>query len=161
MTYLTRFRPVNAALNFRDVDRWMDRMMNEALGSVDFGRGESLRTWLPATDVSETPEHLTLKLEVPGLAREDLKISVENNVLTVRGEKRQETSSEDETFYRSERSYGVFERSFSLPSHVDHDDVQAALTDGVLTVRLPRREEARAREIAIEGGTGEKKRIKS
>ena len=157
MNNITRYRPIGSLFGLpRELDRWMD----EALGSVQFGRGENLRNWYPLTDVSETPEHLTLRLEVPGLSREDLKISVENNMLTVRGEKSQETSSEDETFYRTERSYGSFERSFSLPSHVDRDDVSASLQDGVLTIRLPRREEAKAREISITGD-GQEKRIES
>ncbi|MFN2383131.1 MAG: Hsp20/alpha crystallin family protein [Gemmatimonadota bacterium] len=77
----------------------------------------------------------------------------------MRGEKTQETARENETFYRTERAYGAFERSFSLPSHVSHDDVKASLQDGVLTIRLPRREEAHAREIAIEGGNGGARQI--
>lgn len=157
MTFLTRYRPFNDVFS---VSRDLDRMMDEALGTMQWGRGETLRQWFPLTDVSETPEHLTLRLEVPGLAREELKISVENNVLTIRGEKKQETSREDETFYRTERSYGSFERSFSLPSHVDPDDVSANLENGVLIVRVPRREEAKAREIRIEGG-GERKEIEA
>ncbi|HUP00594.1 MAG TPA: Hsp20/alpha crystallin family protein [Gemmatimonadota bacterium] len=157
MNYPTRYRPLGTLFSIpRELDRWMD----EALGSMQFGRGENLRNWFPLTDVSETSERLTLKLEVPGLSREDLKISVENNMLTVRGEKRQETASEDENFYRTERSYGAFERSFALPSHVDSEDVKASLQDGILTIRLPRREEARAREISIEGN-GQQKRIES
>lgn len=157
MTYLTRYRPLANGFTLpRELDRWMD----EALGNLQWSRGENVRQWFPVTDVSETPENLTLRLEVPGLSREDLKISVENNMLTVRGEKKQETSSEDETFYRTERSYGTFERSFSLPSHFDHDGVKATMKDGVLTIRIPRREEAKAREIAIEGG-GEKKKIEA
>ncbi len=155
---LTRYRPFDGMLTIpRDLDRWVD----EALGTIPWARGENLRNWFPATDVSETPEALTLKLEVPGLSRDDIKISVENNMLTVRGEKTQETSSENETFYRTERSYGSFERSFSLPSHVDPDDVKASLENGVLTIRLPRREEAKAREIAIEGGSGKAKEIEA
>jgi HSP20 family protein len=147
MTFLTRYRPLEDVFTLpRQIDRWM----NEALGSIEWGGGESLRQWLPATDVSETPEALVLRLEVPGLSREDLKISVERNILTVRGEKEQEVATENETFHRTERSYGSFERSFSLPSHVDADDVKAALKAGVLTLRLPRREEARAREITID-----------
>lgn len=157
MTFLTRYRPFNDVFS---VTRDLDRMMDEALGTMQWGRGETLRHWFPLTDVSETPEHLTLRLEVPGLAREELKIAVENNVLTIRGEKKQETSREDETFYRTERSYGSFERSFSLPSHVDPDDVSANLENGVLTVRVPRREEAKAREIRIEGGA-ERKEIEA
>ena len=109
--------------------------------------------------MSETPEALTLRLEVPGLSRDQLKISVENNTLTVRGEKTPETSSEDETFHRTERSFGGFERSFSLPPYVDTEDVKAALQDGVLAITLPRRAEAKAREISIDGGS--KKKIES
>ena len=156
MTFMTRYRPVNNVFALpREIDRWMD----EALGGMAWGRGENLRTWFPATDVSETPEHLVLRLEVPGLSRDQIKISVENNVLTVRGEKQQESTQENENYYRSERSYGSFERSFTLPAHVDFEHVQATLESGVLELRLPRREEARPREIQIQGG--ESKQIKS
>ncbi|HET9334678.1 MAG TPA: Hsp20/alpha crystallin family protein [Gemmatimonadota bacterium] len=155
MTYVTRYRPFN---NVFALPRELDRMMDEALGSWGRG-GENLRQWFPVTDVSETPEALTLRLEVPGLSRDQLKISVENNTLTVRGEKTQETSSEDETFHRTERSFGGFERSFSLPPYVDTEDVKAALQDGVLAITLPRRAEAKAREISIDGGS--KKKIES
>lgn len=156
MTYLTRYRPWNNVLSLpHELDRWMD----EAFGSRDWFRGAE-RQWFPAADVSETPDFLTLRLEVPGMATEDIKIGVENNTLTVRGEKKHETKTEDETFYRSERSYGAFERSFSLPGYVNNDDVHAKLENGVLTIRLPRREEAKSREIAIEGG-GSAKKIES
>lgn len=158
MTYLTRYRPFRGPL--ASLPRELDRLMDETLGTMDWGRGENLRNWFPTTDVSETPEHLKLRLEVPGLSREDIKISVENNMLTVRGEKRQETTSEDETFYRTERSYGSFERSFTLPNHLEHDEIKANLQDGVLTIQIPRREEARAREISIEGGS-ERKEIQA
>ena len=154
MSHLTRYRPSGIF----SVPRELDRFMEEALGS--WGRGENLHEWFPVTDVSETPESLTLRLEVPGLSRDQLKISVENNTLTVRGEKKQETSSEDETFHRTERSFGAFERWFSLPAYVDTDTVKASLQDGVLAVTLPRREEAKAREISIEGD-GQKKRIEA
>lgn len=156
MTFLTRYRPFDSVLSLpRELDRWMD----ETMGSLAWGRGENLRNWFPLTDVSETSEHLTLRLEVPGLTRDQIKIGVENNVLTVRGEKQQETTAEDENFYRTERSYGTFERSFSLPAHVDADNVQASLDSGVLTIKLPRREEARPREIEIKTTGGGTKQI--
>jgi len=154
MTFLTRYRPVANPL--RDLDRFMD----EAFVNPFLTRGENVRQWWPETDVSETTEFLTLRLEVPGLNREDLKISVENNVLSVRGEKKQEMIAEDETFYRTERSYGAFERSFSLPAHINSDAVKAELIDGVLTVRFPRREDAKVREIEIEGN-GQPERIEA
>lgn len=148
MMQLTRTRPGDS---FFALPRQLDRWMNEALGDLRLGSGENLHTWFPATDVSETPEQLILRLEVPGLARDDIKLSVENNMLAVRGEKRQETATEGENFYRCERAYGSFERSFALPSHVDPERVKASIEDGVLTIRLPRREEAKARAIEIEG----------
>lgn len=154
MTYLTRYRPINGLFS---LPREIDRMMEESLGP--WGRGENLRQWFPVTDISETPESLTLRLEVPGLTRDQIKISVENNTLSVRGEKVQETSSEDESFHRTERSFGAFERSFALPPYADTDQVKASLNDGVLAISLPRREEAKAREISIEGGG--KKRIEA
>ena len=154
MTYLTRYRPINGIFS---LPREIDRLMEDTLGP--WGRGENLRQWFPVTDISETPESLTLRLEVPGLTRDQIKISVENNTLSVRGEKVQETSSEDESFHRTERSFGAFERSFALPPYVDTDQVKASLNDGVLAISLPRREEAKAREISIEGGG--KKRIEA
>ena len=153
MTVMTRYRPYD---NVFSLPREFDRLMDETLGSLAWGRGENLRSWFPATDVSETPEHLVLRLEVPGLTRDQVKISVENNVLTVRGEKEQESTSENENFYRTERTYGAFERSFSLPSYADADHISATLDNGVLTIKLPRREEARPREVQIEAGKGSK-----
>ena len=148
MNNMTRYRPLNSVFA---MPRDLGRLMDDVLGGGWDG-GENLRQWLPATDVSETPEAVTLRLEVPGLTRDQIKIAVENNVLTVRGEKTQETSSENESFRRTERSFGSFERSFSLPAYVDSDSVQASLQDGVLSITLPRREETKAREIQIAGG---------
>lgn len=154
MNDVIRYRPLN---NVFAMPRDLGRLMDDVFGGWE--PGENLRPWLPATDVSETPEAVTLRLEVPGLTRDQIKIAVENTVLTVRGEKRQETSSENEKFRRTERSFGSFERSFSLPAYVDSGDVRASLQDGVLSITLPRREETKAREIRIEGGS--RKQIES
>jgi HSP20 family protein len=154
MTDVTRYRPLNSVFA---MPRDLGRLMDDVFGGWELG--ENLRQWLPATDVSETPEAVTLRLELPGLTREQIRIAVENNVLTVRGEKTQETSSEHEKFRRTERSFGSFERSFSLPAYVDTDNVQASLQDGILSITLPRREETKAREVRIEGGN--RKRIES
>jgi HSP20 family protein len=154
MTDVTRYRPLN---NVFAIPRDLSRLMDDVFGGWELG--ENLRQWLPATDVSETPEAVTLRLEVPGLTRDQIKIAVENNVLSVRGEKTQETSSENEKFRRTERSFGSFERSFSLPAYVDTDHVQASLQDGILSITLPRREETKAREVRIEGGN--RKQIES
>lgn len=156
MNSVTPYRPLNGIFA---LPRDLSRLMDDVFGGGWDAAAENLRQWLPATDVSETPEAVTLRLEVPGLTREQIKIAVENNVLTVRGEKSQETSGENETFRRTERSFGAFERSFSLPAYVDSDRVQASLQDGVLTITLPRREETKAREVKIEGGN--RKQIES
>ena len=144
MNQITRYRPLGSVFA---MPRDMGRLMDDVFGNWDLG--ENLRSWLPATDVSETPEAVTLRLEVPGLTRDQIRIAVENNTLTVRGEKTQETSSENEKFRRTERSFGSFERSFSLPGYVATEQVQASLQDGVLSITLPRREETKAREIRI------------
>ena len=148
MNNVARYRPLNSIFA---VPRDLGRLMDDVFGG-GWDAGENLRQWLPPTDVSETPEAVTLRLEVPGLNRDQIRIAVENNMLTVRGEKAQETSSENETFRRTERSFGSFERSFSLPAYVNTDSVQASLQDGVLSITLPRREETKAREIQIAGG---------
>lgn len=146
MTFVTHYRPGNDAFSFvRD----FDRLVNETLGQLS-GREEGARRWTPAADVSETTEALKLRLEVPGLSNEEVNIWVENKVLTIRGEKAEETRQENEKFHRSERVYGSFERSFTLPTHVDAENVKASLRNGVLTVKMPRLPEAKAREIAIE-----------
>lgn len=152
MTYLTRYRPLGSVMTLpRDLDRWFEN----ALGGFDWRTSE--HEWFPAADVSETPEDLTIRVEVPGLTHDNIKISVENDIVTIRGEKSHQERREDETFYRNERSYGAFQRSFSLPNYVNADDVHASLDNGVLSIRFSRREETKAREIAIQGNVDSKK----
>ena len=100
-------------------------------------------------DVAETADALTLYAELPGLSREDVDITLENNVLTVRGERKFEKDVKEESFHRIERAYGAFSRSFTLPTNVKNDGVEATFKDGVLTVRIPKAEEAKSRKIAI------------
>jgi HSP20 family protein len=119
----------------------------------DFGfAGAS--TWMPPVDIYQTSEHeLVLKAELPDMSREDIDISVENFVLTIKGEKKFGAGMEgvkDEQFHHVERRYGAFSRSFSLPQTVDASRVSAEYKNGVLTVRLPLREEARPRQIKVD-----------
>ena len=125
----------------------LNRIMDEALGSWNGGNVAS--AWLPACDVIEDKDHLKIALELPGVRPEDVKVSVENNVLTIRGEKRQESEDKGQRWHRYERSYGAFERTFTLPSTVDADHVQATANDGVLTLVLPKSERAKPREIPV------------
>jgi HSP20 family protein len=136
----------------RELATMQDRM-NRIWGSV-YDRGNedvtSRGTWLPPVDIYQADGHdLILKAEVPGLKREDIELTVENNTLTIRGERRKDTAISDDRYHRIERTYGPFSRSFTLPATVDGGRVRAEYRDGVLTVTLPTREEARPRQIQV------------
>ena len=108
-------------------------------------------TWVPPVDIYQTgDQELVLKAELPDLAREDIDITVENFVLTIKGEKKFAGDVKEEQFHHSERRYGTFTRSFSLPQTVDAGKVSAEYKNGVLSVRLPLREEARPRQIKVD-----------
>ena len=108
-------------------------------------------TWVPPVDIYQTSDHeLVLKAELPDLSREEIDITVENFVLTLKGEKKLASEVKEEQFHHIERSYGSFSRSFSLPRTVDATKVAADYKNGVLTVRLPLREEAKPRQIKVE-----------
>jgi HSP20 family protein len=107
--------------------------------------------WVPPVDIFETPTHdLVIKAELPDVAREDVEVTVENNVLTLKGEKKLPADVKEEQFRRIERDYGTFTRSFTLPNFVDAGKVSAEFKNGVLTVRLPYRDEAKPRTINVE-----------
>ena len=109
----------------------------------------------PETDVVETEKEIRVVTEMPGLRRDDIEIDVENNVLTIRGEKReQRTEGEQGKYHLAERRYGTFSRSFVLPRDVDAENIGASFQDGVLTVTVPKSERARRRRIEIGGASG-------
>ena len=115
----------------------------------DFGFGTA-NTWMPPVDIYQNGDHeLVLKAELPDMSREDIDITVENFVLTVKGEKKFASDVKDEQYHHVERRYGSFSRSFSLPQTVDASKVAAEYKNGVLTVRLPLREEAKPRQIKV------------
>ena len=108
-------------------------------------------TWVPPVDVFQTGEHeLVLKAELPDMSREDIDVTVENFVLTIKGERKLATDVKEEQYHHIERRYGAFSRSFSLPRTVDSSKVAADYKNGVLTVRLPLREEAKPRQIKVD-----------
>jgi HSP20 family protein len=116
----------------------------------DFGF-TSGATWVPPVDVFQTGEHeLVLKAELPDMAREDIDVTVENFALTIKGEKKLASDVREEQFHHIERRYGAFSRTFSLPRTVDASKVAAEYKNGVLTVRLPLREEAKPRQIKVD-----------
>jgi HSP20 family protein len=133
----------------------LSRMMDEALGGAWNG-GTLASAWTPSCDVFEDKENLKIVLELPGVSPEEVKISLENQVLTIQGEKKQVAEETSERWHRYERSYGSFERMFTLPSTVDVDRIDAKVENGVLTVTLPKSERSRPRQIEVKAGTAQK-----
>ena len=111
--------------------------------------GSLLGQWIPPVDVIEEGETIRLVAELPGVKPEDVRISLENNVLTVQGEKRREGVQEDDKAYRFERAYGMFERSFTLPATIDANKIVAKFDAGLLTILLPKVEAAKPRQITV------------
>jgi len=105
--------------------------------------------WSPSVDIAEGKDIYTVKVELPGIDKKDVKVTVQDNVLMIQGEKKQEIESKDENYHRVERSFGSFARSFRLPSLVKADKIDATYKDGVLTITLPKSEEAKAKEIEV------------
>ncbi|MBI4472281.1 MAG: Hsp20/alpha crystallin family protein, partial [Acidobacteria bacterium] len=106
-------------------------------------------TWSPAVDIFETEGEIVVKAELPGMGRKDITLNLENNVLTLRGERRFEKETKEENYHRIERSYGGFSRSFSIPSMVDEEKIRADYKDGVLSIVLPKKEQAKPKQIRI------------
>jgi HSP20 family protein len=106
-------------------------------------------TWAPAVDIYEQEGHIVLKAELPGIDPKDVDIRLENNVLTLRGERKVDNDVQRDSYHRVERAYGSFTRSFTLPSVVDQEHIKADYKDGVLKVTLPKREEAKPKQITI------------
>lgn len=121
----------------------------ETLFNQDQGEDLGTRTWAPPVDVCETEEAYVVKAELPGMSRDDLDITLENNVLRLSGERKFDRDEKKENYHRIERSYGAFSRAFALPTQVDAERVQAAFQDGVLTITVPKAAQARPRKINI------------
>lgn len=131
------------------MQRQMSRMFEDFFGEP-FGLAAGRDDWGPAIDVAETEESVVVKAEVPGVDPSEIEISLTGNELTLRGEKREAAEETGRSWHRVERRYGSFSRSLSLPTSVDPDRVDAAARDGVLTLTIGKREEARPRRIAID-----------
>ncbi len=152
MAYLTRWSRNDPSQQVYSGLSRLNRLMDEALAGFD---GEPVGSaWTPTCDIREDREHVTITMDIPGVRPEAVKVSLENQVLTIRGEKEQMEERKDERWHRYERSYGSFERSFTLPTSVDAEKIEATTDNGVLTVRIPKTENARPREIPIRTGAG-------
>jgi HSP20 family protein len=142
---LRRYDPFRNVATLQDE---IDRAFRSALGS-DSGTATA-GAWSPALDVEESQDAFTLHVELPGVASDDVDVSLEENVLTIQGERRFYDESEADGFRRIERHFGRFHRSIRLPDRVDPDAVKATAKDGLLTIVVPKAEEAKPRRIAIE-----------
>jgi HSP20 family protein len=130
-----------------EVNRLFSTNMSRAFDDEGIGRG----AWAPSVDIYENKDHIVLEAELPGMKQEDFDLSIENNVLTLRGERKFEKTDENDNYHRVERSYGAFTRSFTLPQTVSPEGATAEYNNGVLRVTLPKREETKARRIQVSG----------
>ena len=147
---MVRYDPFRELRSLQDeVNRLFSTNLSRSFGEEGMTRGQ----WTPAVDIYENKDQIVIEAELPGMHREDFDLTIENNVLTLRGERRFEKRSEADTYHRVERPYGSFSRSFTLPQTVSADHVTAEYKDGVLHVVLHKREEVKARRIAVTGGS--------
>ena len=142
MSNLTRWEPARE-LATMEIER-LNRMFTDFYGEA------FSRAWVPAVDIYETDAHeVVVKAELPDMKREDINLTFENGVLTLKGERKVQQEVKKENYQRIERRHGVFSRSFTLPNTVDAGKISASYKDGVLTIRLPQREEAKPKQIAV------------
>lgn len=147
MRALSRWEPFRGATTFQEQ---VNRLFNDV-----FERNQhesSLSTWAPAVDIYETEHELVVKADLPEVDAKDLDIRVENNILTIRGERKFEKKVNEDNYLRVERTYGSFSRSFSLSNTVNSEAIKADYQNGVLTLSLPKREEAKPKQIKVSAG---------
>jgi HSP20 family protein len=135
--------------NLFGMQREMNRMFDNFFSNTDRSEDYALAAWSPAVDIAEHDDQYVVKMELPGVSKEEVKITLESNILTVRGEKKQEKETKKENYHRVERSYGSFQRSFTLPTNVKNDKIDASFKDGVLNIKLPKAEEAKPKQIEV------------
>jgi len=146
MPQMTRYSPTNTLRDLqREVDDIFDRFFDR--GSRE---QSTSAVWSPRTDLIETDTSYRIRLDLPGMTKEDININLQNNTLTVRGERQSERTNEDDEHVRVERTFGTFHRTFRLPDAVDAENIEAAYEDGVLTINVPKTEESTRRQIEIQ-----------
>ena len=149
MNMITRWDPFREFVTLQDR---MNRLFRDPRGPA--GQDEALTTtaFAPPVDVYEDEHNVTLKIEVPGIDEKDIDVRIENNTLTVHGERKFEKDEKEENYRRVERQYGSFTRTFSLPNTVNHDNVQADYDKGVLKIKLAKKAEAKPKQIKVNVG---------
>jgi HSP20 family protein len=145
---MNRLEPFRGATTLQEQ---INRILGDGVGRT--GEESNLTPWAPAVDIYETENELIVEADLPDVNPEDLDIRVENNILTIRGERKFEKNVHEDNYLRIERAYGSFSRSFSLASSVNSESIQADYHNGVLTLSLPKREEAKPKQIKVNVGT--------
>lgn len=144
MNSITRWDPFRNLTAFQDQ---FNRVFESTLKAHQ--DNSALTTWAPAVDIYETENELVLKADLPDVEEKDIDVRVENNMLTLRGERKFEKSVKEDNYLRVERTYGSFSRSFSLPNTVNTEAIEASYKNGVLTVQLPKRAESKPKQVRI------------
>ncbi|MDP9339010.1 MAG: Hsp20/alpha crystallin family protein [Acidobacteriota bacterium] len=148
MSNLNRWEPFRGAATLHE---HLNRVFGEGFGRS--GEESNLTTWAPAVDILETEHELVVKADLPDVDPKELDIRVENNILTIRGERKFQKQVNENNYLRVERSYGSFARSFSLANTVNSEAIKADYQNGVLTLNIPKREEAKPKQIKVSVGT--------
>lgn len=147
---LVKFNPVRDLLNF---EREVSRIINNFERSFDSDNSLPQEfenaIWSPLSDISEDKDNFKIRLDLPGMKKEDVKINMENNMLSISGERKQEKESDNSKYHRVERVYGKFYRSFTLPESIEHEKIDAEFKDGQLTITVPKSEKAKPKQLEI------------
>lgn len=139
---------------FRDLiglQERMNRLFDETFSRRGGEQPLGITTWSPAVDIYETENAFVVKVELPGLTKDDIEVQIHDGILTLKGERKFEKEVKEENYHRIERAYGTFQRSFSLPTAVEEDKIKASFKDGVLEVNLPKAEAVKPKQIKVEG----------
>src|ERR1700737_2605989 len=145
MNTVVRYEPFRGLSTLHDQ---VNRLFNDTLFR-GHAEDSAITTWAPVVDIYETPNELVVKADLPDMDEKDIDIRVENNLLTIRGERKFEKNVSEDNYLRVERTYGAFSRSFSLPNTVNPDGIKAEYKKGVLTMTLPKRGESKARQVKV------------
>ena len=145
---LVRWKPVHGITRgYNDFSRELNRFFGNFHG--EDGESSGKCSYCPSLDISETKDDISVNVELPGVSSKDVNITLEDDVLTIKGEKKFEEEDNDKNYYRAERSYGTFQRSFTLPTEVKKDKIKADFKDGILSISIPKAEKVKPKKIEI------------
>jgi len=150
MPWKPRTKGLDIFHDFENLQQEMNRLFDFTLHKPLVSPQGALPYWTPAIDIIEEQDNVKVRADLPGIKKDEIEVAVENDVLTIKGEKKNEKEIKEKDYVRSERYYGAFHRSFTLPSAVDASKVNATYKDGVLEITLPKKEEAKSKQIKVD-----------